>query len=220
MQMLGVGARFLLLGDRAAAGDFPPDLPAHADASVRRLLGIDPPFATLDEATAALKDLGMRPASVSRGRRVAQILLTGVWLTTVVLVTYSAVELETPGGAIEPVARNMVQALAFVTIYALPSVLLAIALRGGLTYALLGLRLRNRRGHRASRLRCGLRAAVVCLPAFPAIASSWIPVPAEWRDAMAVGSTILIYGALAAWSIVNPLEGPADRLARTRIVRR
>jgi hypothetical protein len=136
-------------------------------------------------------------------------------------VTFTAVEAEAASGhTVDAAARIMIQALTFVAIFAVPSVLLAILLRGGLTYAMLGLRLRTRQGHRASRLRCGLRAAVVCLPAIPALASSWIPVPAEWRDFMALGSTILIYGVLAAWSIVNPAEGPADRIARTRIVRR
>jgi hypothetical protein len=61
-----------LLGD-----GMPADLPEHAEPAVRRLLGQDPPFASVREAREAFGAWDGKPAAVGRSMRATQTLLAG-----------------------------------------------------------------------------------------------------------------------------------------------
>jgi uncharacterized RDD family membrane protein YckC len=223
VEVLAAATRLLLVGDASSNAVLPSDLPIHAEKPVRRLLGLDPPFASLAEARAALDGLTGRPVILSRPRRVGQIVLVSLWFFFVGLIVFLAVGGETTmrsGNHAEDVAPA--EAAIFVAgVFFVPSILLAFALRGGLTYAMLGIGLRNRRGLRASRWRSALRATLVCLPALPALLGMALGERLGQVAPLAgAGISVLTYAGLAAWSVWHPHRGPADMVAGTTLVRR
>jgi hypothetical protein len=98
---------------------------------------------------------------------------------------------------------------------------LAFALRGGATFSLFGIRVRNRLHARASRWRCMLRAIVVCLPILPVFITALLGSAAQLAHLVIAGAiTLVLYGGGAVWSLLRPNRGPADILAGTRLVPR
>jgi uncharacterized RDD family membrane protein YckC len=224
--VLGTAARVLLVGAPGpGAGVLPADLPLHADATVRRLFGLAAPFATLEEARAALADLASRPAILSRRRRAAQVVLTAIWLANVALGALIMFDPDGPAapgpgaGAGSP-APSTSAAIIVAAAYCVPSIVLGFALRGGLTFTLLGVRLRDSAGRAAARWRCAWRSFVACSPTFPALVTwSVHGVPPQWHGLAAAASAILLVAG-GAWSVMRPEKGIADWIAGTRPVRR
>jgi hypothetical protein len=99
---------------------------------------------------------------------------------------------------------------------------LAFALRGGLSFLLFGIRVRDRRGRRAARWLCGLRCFLAWLP----LAGAAYAVRVLWKHDHGTAATILaitigvIYAVAVADAIVHPARCVIDRLLRTRLVPR
>jgi uncharacterized RDD family membrane protein YckC len=100
--------------------------------------------------------------------------------------------------------------------------LFAVLLRGGLSFNLFGMGLRDARGERASRLRCAGRSLSVWLPlAVPYGLGCWLALNdhAEAGLAFFFGGT-LFHALALAYAIARPSRGLQDRLARTWLVPR
>jgi hypothetical protein len=99
---------------------------------------------------------------------------------------------------------------------------LALILRGGLTFMLFGIRVRDRRGRSAPRWLCGLRCLLAWLP----VACAAYGVRVLWKDDQVTAAMVLaitagvVYAAAIADAIVHPARCLVDRLLRTRLVPR
>jgi eukaryotic-like serine/threonine-protein kinase len=228
-EILAAAARVLLVGRSGGQARLPQDLPVHAEPAVRRLLGLAPPFSTIAEARDSLGAVASRPAVVTRLRRLAQMALTAFmlgWVALILIISSRTVLNPAQAQKMGPLGVDRAQGgiavfLVLVMVVA-PSLILGFALRGGLTFTVLGIRIRNRRGELASRLRCLLRSFAACLPVIPIVAAGVIVARGE-----APPSPWILIGGLAstaayitgAWlSLLRPTEGLADRIARTRLV--
>jgi hypothetical protein len=103
-----------------------------------------------------------------------------------------------------------------------PTFILALSLRGGLSFTILGIRIRTLAGPAASRFRCLLRSICANLPSLPFLAACAIGFwgGSTGPNLMIAGAatSIAVYVGGAVWSIRSPALGPADRMARTRLV--
>lgn len=99
---------------------------------------------------------------------------------------------------------------------------LAFVLRGGLTLSMFGLRVRDRRGRRASRLTCLARTAIAWLAVFaPAFGAFYLVAVGQDPAGAACGGVILaIWIAALAHAMTNPAQSIVDRLLGTRLVPR
>jgi hypothetical protein len=157
------------------------------------------------------------------------VLLTTCWLvyiTIVVVVARNAMmerraEKNLPVNEQATVGMSIAGFVLFFGGFCVPSLLLAFILRGGFTFSILGVRVRNRAHALASRWRCLLRAAVNCLPLLLLLVPVTTPALSKPVYFLAAGIlAALIYLAGAAWGIMRPTEGVADTIARTRLVPR
>jgi hypothetical protein len=106
--------------------------------------------------------------------------------------------------------------------WAMLAVGFAFAFRGGLSLTVFGVRVRNRRGSLASRLRCAWRAAAA---AVPLLVLYGLPFVLVFYDHTMLGYVALVFGVLAhaAWiahAITRPSRSLQDRLAGTQLVPR
>lgn len=301
----------------------PRDLPEHAEPVARRLFGLEPPFATVDDVRTALRALELRPVIVPRRTRALQIALgTGpvaifgmatvgmlLWIAdgssmgvqaalmarSLVTGMTPAVDGErpdAPGVEMRPLtdteraarelliadwkrshverfiqidltneeravvdhafelhpeptdeelgrarsARGPLAGTATApwrdfsrTMLAVPQIATlvwgfvamagAFLLRGGVTFALLDLRLRDRRGRRANRGWCILRSFLAWL----AIALVYVLPNVVTYAALGGVITVLllafaVHASLVAASLADPARGLVDRVLGTRIV--
>jgi uncharacterized RDD family membrane protein YckC len=99
---------------------------------------------------------------------------------------------------------------------------LAFACRGGLTFLLFGIRVRNRRGRPASRVVCTLR----CFLAWAPIAVVAVALLELTQRGHMTGATVLAITCGVVWlaalvdAILNPAQCVVDRVLRTRLVPR
>jgi hypothetical protein len=99
---------------------------------------------------------------------------------------------------------------------------LAFALRGGLTFLLFGIRVRDGRGRRAARWLCFVRCLLAWLP----IAGAAYSIRVLGQHDRGMTATIVaiavgvIYAAAVTDAIVHPARCVIDRLLRTRLVPR
>ncbi len=106
----------------------------------------------------------------------------------------------------------------WLALVALSALLAAFALRGGVSYSLLGIRLVDERGRRVGRARCVVRALVAwcpCVALVPRLAAE----PPGW-SAAAAWAALLVLAVGAAYSVYSPERGIPDRLVGTWAVRR
>jgi hypothetical protein len=99
---------------------------------------------------------------------------------------------------------------------------LAFAFRGGLTFTLFGVRVRDRRGRRAARWLCCVRCLLAWLP-LAAAAYGVMKLSKAEHDTASMLLTItfvLIYIAAVTDAIIHPARCVVDRLLRTRLVPR
>jgi uncharacterized RDD family membrane protein YckC len=75
LELVAALAAELAPRDGTGAARLPSDLPFHAEPALRRLVGVDPPFATFDEARAALEGWRKKPGAVQRPMRIAQVIM-------------------------------------------------------------------------------------------------------------------------------------------------
>jgi hypothetical protein len=100
--------------------------------------------------------------------------------------------------------------------------LFAVLLRGGLSFRLFGMGLRDASGERASRLRCAGRSLAVWLPlVVPYGLGAWLAM----RGSVGLGLAIFVAGALihalaVGYAILRPSRGLQDRVAGTWLVSR
>jgi hypothetical protein len=106
----------------------------------------------------------------------------------------------------------------WLTLVALTALLAAFALRGGVSYSLLGIRVVDERGRRVGRARCLARALVAWCPCI-ALVPRLIPEPPGW-SAGAAAAALLVLAVGAAYSVYSPERGIPDRLVGTWAVRR
>lgn len=76
LELLAQAAQRMLLAGKGATVELPPDLPAHAEPVVRRLLGRAVRFVDLKEARRELAQLSGRPSGLARRTRVAQMIVS------------------------------------------------------------------------------------------------------------------------------------------------
>jgi hypothetical protein len=99
---------------------------------------------------------------------------------------------------------------------------LAFACRGGLTFLLFGIRVRNRRGRHASRLMCMLRCILAWLPlAVVAVALLELTQRGHMTGAAVLAIvTGIVWVAAIVDAILNPAQCVVDRVLKTRLVPR
>ncbi len=99
---------------------------------------------------------------------------------------------------------------------------LAFACRGGLTFLLFGIRVRNRRGRPASRLLCTLRCFLAWLPlAIIAVVLLELSQRGHMTGAAVLAIvTGVVWMAALVDAILNPAQCVVDRLLKTRLVPR
>jgi hypothetical protein len=115
-----------------------------------------------------------------------------------------------------------VMGLVGVGLWGMIALPLALILRGGLTFLLFGIRVRNKRGEPASRILCFVRCLVCWLPL--ALGSVAVYVLTDENHVMAAaivaGVFVLTYVAALADAVVHPAQCVVDRLLKTRLVPR
>jgi len=132
------------------------------------------------------------------------------------------------GGPVTPLASKLVTqvyvsawALLFV---AIPSLIAAFTLRGGLVLRALDLTIVKNNGTPASRLRIFWRGAIAWSPALllPALMAWWVPLfgVMSWKHAAATVLVVLLALVLVVWAALLPARGLQDRLAGTCLVPR
>ncbi len=317
LEFLGETARTMCLGSGATG--LPPDLPHHAEGTMRRICGLGDLFGSVDAAHSALAALSSRPTALARRIRVTQIaaatiastltlfFMVTAWLVTVsnanqskhqarlhrllrsdfssavlqdggpedaedrrarlTLISYYsqpwaskadagaqiegreimdealrlvphpttaevrvaaerlAPRVRAGGLALEdiyedapnlrgPLGRSLVAWVAL-------SMVLAFLLRGGLSLRLFGMDIRDRRGERASRLRCAGRALILGSPlvAF-VLALALLPTSSGSVLAPLALALMAVFGLGLVWSVWSPTRGPHDLIAGTRLVPR
>jgi hypothetical protein len=109
-----------------------------------------------------------------------------------------------------------------VGLWGLFAVPMALAVRGGLTFLLLGIRVRNRRGEPASRILCAARCALAWLPMFAGtLVALLLMASGHWIVGVIVAGLVLLgYVATLAHAVVHPSQCLVDRLLKTRLVPR
>lgn len=132
------------------------------------------------------------------------------------------------GGPVTPLASKLVTqvyvsacALLFV---AVPSLIAAFAVRGGLVLRALDLTIVKNDGAPASRLRIFCRGLIAWSPALllPTLMAWWVPLfgAMSWRHAAATILSVFIFLILIVWAALWPDRGLQDRLAGTCLVPR
>jgi uncharacterized RDD family membrane protein YckC len=129
-----------------------------------------------------------------------------------------------PAEDIAGIRHDFASAAAAVSIglWALFAIPLAFALRGGLTFTLFGIRVRDRRGRRAARWLCSVRCFIAWLPFAIAAVVVWKLAHTGHETAatsIAIGGGLVLVAAVAD-AIVHPARCLVDRLLRTRLVPR
>ncbi len=94
-------------------------------------------------------------------------------------------------------------------------------LRGGLSFTALRVRVVNRYGHRASSLRCGMRAAIAWGPAVALLtgATQLERFDHPLMATILAVTTAILYACSALASIFTPSHGVVDRVSGTYLVR-
>jgi len=100
------------------------------------------------------------------------------------------------------------------------AVILAFAFRGGVSLRVFGVRVRDRRGRRASRLRCALRALVAGVPIAAAYSAPSFLMHAHMPTAAyaAWAVAVLVHAAWVAHAISRPSKSLQDVVAGTQLV--
>lgn len=98
----------------------------------------------------------------------------------------------------------------------------AFTLRGGLSFRVFDLRLRDRRGRLASRWRCLLRSAIVWMPlALAYLAALYFgTTTAGYAGLALLALTVVLHATAVVFALVNPARGLQDWITGTRIVPR
>jgi eukaryotic-like serine/threonine-protein kinase len=102
------------------------------------------------------------------------------------------------------------------------SSVLALTLQGALTFTMFGIRVRSRRGTRASRLSNLMRCTLCWLPFFVGYACATVLLMTD-RDLLAYvigGVVAALHVAAIIHAFMNPAQNLADRLLKTRLVPR
>ena len=327
VEFVGTCARSILVGEGVDSPELPTDLPTHAEPLVKRLLGLEAPFRSIDELHEEIVRCQAASPVLQRRTRAAQlavntllpifgvvlVVVLGLFVLNMVRVTggrrvmLEELQHETAlisPGSTEPMDRTLspdqrrarqiliVQAFAgpwapafeqeltpelhgvldearareknatpadvewaegvvsaehgeaarrrdrggqtvpenliasIITCgtlgWGLVSSALALALQGALTFTMFGIRVRSRRGTRASRLSSLMRCTLCWLPFFAGYASATALLMAD-RDVLAyvVGGVVaMLHAAAIVHAFMNPAQNLADRLLKTRLVPR
>ncbi len=107
---------------------------------------------------------------------------------------------------------------------AVPSLVAAFTVRGGLILRALDLTIVKNDGTPASRLRILCRGVIAWSPAvlLPALLAWWVPLlgAMSWKHAVATFLVVLLALGLMIWAALLPARGLQDRLAGTCLVPR
>jgi hypothetical protein len=195
----------------------PTSLPLHARYVLDNLMRGS--FEKLSFLAGTLRGLLSRPAEVGRGIRAGSIFLLPLYVWVVVFVGLSHgrdLDGGLPGWT-ERVVVSAVVVLAAVALLQLP----ALALRTTASHAVFRLAVVDARGQPATRLRLLLRWAVIWLPLFvPLGVVALLLAPGDEAALISAAILIALWLVAAAWALVEPSRGLADRLAGTAVVRR
>lgn len=102
LELLALAASASLGSSSALDVHLPPDLPVHAEATARRLLGLEAPFGSVAEARRSLSESANRPQGLDWKIRGIQLLLgSGIWIC------FCAITLISTRLMILPQAREM-----------------------------------------------------------------------------------------------------------------
>lgn len=104
-------------------------------------------------------------------------------------------------------------------LFALPC---AFIFRGGLTFTIFGIRVRDRRGRPAGRWLCTLRCFAAWLPLALGVGGTFaLSLTGHSTDAAILGSIVgIVYVAAVVHAMLNPAQSVVDRVLKTRLVPR
>jgi uncharacterized RDD family membrane protein YckC len=201
-------------------------VPLHAQAVLNRLFRVDDAYPSVTALAKDLQAIRMRPGEVTRARRAAQqgilalLLFGGVpYLFLILTLIHLLLAMWPVSVALGDYAiPRAVTAMLVALTCAVGSALLT---RGGLSLAIAGIGVVDRRGQRASRLRCAWRTLLTCFPflvlllAFP-----WQAYTGSQTGTYVVSwATILIvYFVSAVVAICFPRRSLHDLFAGTSLV--
>jgi hypothetical protein len=182
-------------------------VPQHAARLLARLSGCGEAYPGVSQVRAELAAMADQPAALSRGRRLAHLVVQAAFVYLALFLSVLPVIVFLPGSDFE--WRWLL------VVGSAEAVLWAFLWRGGLSLRLLGLSLVGTDGHPAGRRRCAWRAVLVWAPV-TALLACWIGL--EWQPAgWATLALLALYVILALGSPERALH---DRLAGTYLVPR
>jgi eukaryotic-like serine/threonine-protein kinase len=205
--------------DRPAEDPVRAPIPLHA----RRFLEDKRILSNPESAVQDLKRLIQRPACVTRTRRLALVACCLIIPLSSVIVTLNMLLKSAKDQAVinEMLRVNLVLAVGYLLLYvAIPSMIAALAFRGGLALRVCGVGVVRKDGRAASRIRVFWRSVLTWGMLFiPAAAGAIWLNPFDWRTGTMV-LVILMMAGLTVWSTLLPDRGIPDRLSGTRLVPR
>jgi eukaryotic-like serine/threonine-protein kinase len=206
-------------------------LPESVRLLLSRLFGQEAAFDSLPEVLKALAALPAGPARVSRSRRLATLALPAVFVGTLVAGALVYVLSARPAGGVErphvvearasgrPAIRVALDAAFFSLVpWGFPALLLAVLLRGGLSFSVAGIRVEQGNGSRAGRGRCLLRALVAWSPLLVGLAVDRLAGTTDHGVVRALALLGIVAGS--AWAVLSPERSLQDRVVGTYLTPR
>jgi uncharacterized RDD family membrane protein YckC len=199
-----------------ASLDLPHDMPGAGDGVIRRVLSRE--HATISEARRELESLASEGKVLARRQRVFHSTFSAfvgasfvVGCAMGVVLAYSQ-----QGISSEQLAPGFSNMLLIVSAMSLAYISLT---RGGISFRMFGLLLRDARGRRASRWTWFQRAVLLLGPLL--VAAVTLRFLATQREMwICAGATGALYLAGLVYTLMQPQVGLIDRVLRTRIVGR